>query len=179
MALLSKYTAVLLAGSTFLALVSAAEGRKHLGRPWFWLAALIAATLFLPVVLWNQTHDWASFRFQVRHGLGRDTQVVRHVLEYIGGQAALPTPLIFGLMVAAAAQLWRARRGTSLGARVILWAGCTPLVFFLISATRHRVEMNWPAAGYAGLAIIAAAELRCLARRAVREHAARGIRKAL
>ena len=33
-------------------------------QPYPWLAALIAVVLFLPVLIWNAEHDWASFRFQ-------------------------------------------------------------------------------------------------------------------
>ena len=39
--------------------------RRWLVSPYPWLAALIAVVLFLPVLIWNAEHDWASFRFQL------------------------------------------------------------------------------------------------------------------
>ena len=37
--------------------------RRWLRTPWPWLAALLAALLFLPYVLWNAAHDWAHLEF--------------------------------------------------------------------------------------------------------------------
>src|SRR5476649_752699 len=57
LALLSKFTAVMLVPAV-LAFMLVPDWRRR------WLAALSAVVLFLPVLIWNFQHDWASFRFQ-------------------------------------------------------------------------------------------------------------------
>ena len=69
LALDSKYTSVLLGMAVGLALLSVPEGRRQLLTPWPWLSAMLAAAVFAPVVYWNARHHWASFRFQIRHGI--------------------------------------------------------------------------------------------------------------
>ena len=70
-AALSKYTAITLAFSVLLAL----WGNRRLASlfsPRGWLAIGLAALLVSPVLLWNLTHDWASFRFQLGYQLDGD-----------------------------------------------------------------------------------------------------------
>jgi len=68
LAMLSKYTAVLPAAAVAGAIVTSRDGRAQLKRPGPWLALVIAAVVFSPVVYWNARHGWASFKFQIHHG---------------------------------------------------------------------------------------------------------------
>lgn len=68
LALLSKYHGVLLLLGILLFLVTAREGRRWLLTPGPWLAAAIALACFVPVLVWNAEHDWASFAFQAGRG---------------------------------------------------------------------------------------------------------------
>jgi len=68
LALLSKYHGVLLIAGILLFLLTSREGRRWLLTPGPWLAAAIAAACFVPVLVWNAQHDWASFAFQVGRG---------------------------------------------------------------------------------------------------------------
>jgi 4-amino-4-deoxy-L-arabinose transferase-like glycosyltransferase len=43
------------------------DHRRMLTEKWFWLAGLVAAFGLLPVLGWNMTHDWISFRWQLAH----------------------------------------------------------------------------------------------------------------
>jgi hypothetical protein len=66
---LSKYTAAFTAIALLLVFLSAPK------KPWitqwgFWLAALLALTLITPVLYWNWTNDWISFKYQIAHGGG-------------------------------------------------------------------------------------------------------------
>ncbi len=61
----SKYTAVLFGVGIALAL-EPARSREQWRRPGPYVAILVAAVVFLPVVLWNAGHRWISFRFQLQ-----------------------------------------------------------------------------------------------------------------
>jgi dolichol-phosphate mannosyltransferase len=63
-AMLSKYTGVFCGAGLLLALFSHRPWRKYLLSPHPYIAAAIGVAMFLPVVLWNERHGWASFRFQ-------------------------------------------------------------------------------------------------------------------
>ena len=62
--LLSKYTIALLGPSVLVYMALSPDARKWLRRPEPYLAAVIALLVFLPVIVWNANHDWASFYFQ-------------------------------------------------------------------------------------------------------------------
>jgi dolichol-phosphate mannosyltransferase len=62
--LLSKYSIVLLAPAALLFIVLDARLRRCLLTKEPYLAVLIAALIFSPVIYWNVINDWASFEFQ-------------------------------------------------------------------------------------------------------------------
>ena len=74
-----------------------------------WLAIAIAATGLLPVLLWNASHDWASFRWQYQHFVAgpvfRSTfwHNVMHAVRYL-------TPPVVLVSVLGAMQIKQLRR---------------------------------------------------------------------
>lgn len=159
LALDSKYTSVLLGVAVLLAMLSCAEGRRHLLTPWPWLAAILAAAIFSPVVIWNAEHHWASFRFQLLHGFGSEhSELWRNLVDYVGGQIFICTPVLLGVCVAALLVYWR-RKNNPMHIRILLYSATVPLVFFGCSATRHRVEANWPIFAYFPATILFAQSL--------------------
>lgn len=149
-AFVSKYTAVLLPMGVVLAVLFDRELRPRLAEPGPYVAAIIALLMFAPVIWWNATHEWVSFRFQLGHGLGsvpaRGSAPGR-VLELLGGQLALATPILFALMVAAVSRACMGRMG-DVRQRLLAVVATTVLLFFALSALRKPVEANWPAATY-------------------------------
>lgn len=158
LAMLSKYTAGLIGPSIFIALVTTPDRRIHLYRPWFWLAALISAAVFSPVLIWNFQHGFPSFKFQLNHGFSSDNNygIIRGVSEYLGGQFILWTPMLFILSAFAAAKAVRNYRALSGSAHILICTFLIPFAMFLYSASRHRVEINWPLLVYGPLGIITA-----------------------
>jgi len=65
LALLSKLTAVLLLPAVLAFMLVPDWRGRWLKSSYPYIAALIALALFLPVLIWNAQHDWASFRFQM------------------------------------------------------------------------------------------------------------------
>jgi 4-amino-4-deoxy-L-arabinose transferase-like glycosyltransferase len=157
LALDSKYTAALFAFGVFLGVAIIRPLRARLLDAGPYLATLIAFVVFLPVVAWNARHDWTSFDFQLRHGLGVVAgSPVGRVLEMLGGQLALVSPILFVLLaIAIVAVLARASTPT---AGMLAIASAFVFAFFLYSATKRRVEANWPAIAYVpGTVVLAAA----------------------
>ena len=162
-AFLSKYTAVLVPTGVLVAFATRASLRSRFKEPGPYLACLVAALVFLPVVMWNARHGWVSFAFQLKHGLStpQGSALVaawKHQGDLFGGQAALASPILFALMGIA---VWRSLRATSTDASRLL--GCVALVcfgFFVVSAFRQRVEPNWPAPAYIPAIVLVATSLR-------------------
>ena len=150
--LLSKYTMVLFVlGLALYAAVT--PGRRRTVLAGGAVAAGVALLCFSPVVLWNARHDWASFRYQLWHGLEstRGSSVV-NLLLYAAGLLGVATPLLGG------ACFLGASRGLSEPPRRFLaaffWAVA---LFFGATSLKNPVEANWPAAALVpGLVLVAA-----------------------
>jgi dolichol-phosphate mannosyltransferase len=70
--MLSKYTIALLGASVGLFMALDARSRMWWRRPEPYGAALLAAAIFFPVIMWNAEHDWASFAFQSTRRLAEE-----------------------------------------------------------------------------------------------------------
>jgi 4-amino-4-deoxy-L-arabinose transferase-like glycosyltransferase len=155
LALLSKYTAVLTGAAIGGAFFTHPRGRRALRSPWPYAAALVAAAVFSPVISWNARHGWASFRFQLSHGLDeREARPVAGLLRYVGGQALLWTPVLFAVGVAAVADCWRSYRRLPLSLRVLTWAATLPLAFFAAASIRAKGEEYWPDLAYFAISVL-------------------------
>jgi 4-amino-4-deoxy-L-arabinose transferase-like glycosyltransferase len=151
-ALLSKYSAALLAPALVLLVAWDRELRRELGSPWPWLGGAVAVLLFAPNLLWNARHGWIAIGFQLAHGFRTGTDP-REFAEYLAAQLAGPGP------VAAALGIWCAVRARSSPERRVAAVALLPLLVVTWSATRGKVEANWPALAYPGLAALAGAWL--------------------
>ena len=131
LALLSKYTTILLPAAVFWAMLTTREGRHHLCRPWIYLSGLVALAVFSPVIYWNYTHDWASFRFQLNHGLELKPESSWKTFGgFVGGQIFLWTPVLFVLGLVVLISYWRRYNKIRLPMKILLWSSSIPLVFF-------------------------------------------------
>lgn len=158
LALASKYSALLLWIGIGLWLLWVPVQRRWWRSPMLWAGALLGALIFLPVVLWNAQHGWASF---LRQGGRVDTwqpaRAGQFLGELVGGQIGLATPLVFLLFVAGAG--WAARRAwrDRDPAYALLAALTLPsAALFVQHALGDRVQGNWPAILYPAAAIAAA-----------------------
>jgi 4-amino-4-deoxy-L-arabinose transferase-like glycosyltransferase len=156
LAFASKYTSILLPVGITVAVLTRPSLRARLREPGPYVACVLATLVFLPVLLWNASHDWISFTFQIQHGLGAPKgSVLNRELDLVGGQLGLVSPILF---VLAAGAVWRTLRRPADDARfalavvaVVSWA------FFVYSASRRAVEPNWPAPSYVpAVALLAA-----------------------
>jgi 4-amino-4-deoxy-L-arabinose transferase-like glycosyltransferase len=156
LALQSKYTALLLGAGIPCAMLTVPRMGVWWRRPEPYLAGILAFAIFLPVVVWNYRHGWASFAKQFSRadvdGLG-----IRYVAEFAASQIGLLTPLVF---VLAAAGCWLAlsRRGKEdRDAELFLVSLIAPMMlYFLLHSLHARVHGNWIAPAYPVLAVLGA-----------------------
>ena len=99
---LTKYTAVTLALSTLILIFWNGRQRELLRWP-IWAAVGIAAVELLPVLYWNATHDWLSFKYQFKHGTGDFGWEAKRFGMAQAAQLVLYNPVVWitGLLVLA------------------------------------------------------------------------------
>ncbi len=142
-AMLSKYTGVFLAAGTVLAVIAHRPWRRHLLTAHPYLAFLLAAAMFSPVIIWNAQHDWASFRFQFLDRFGSKPLNLETMLIFIGIQFMVATPFVLWLSAALIPRLLRGRR--FLGPRwLIALSFSLPLLLVMAyKSLRYEVHINW------------------------------------
>ena len=158
LALLSKFTAIMLlpAVAAFM-LVPKWRGR-WLASPYPWAAALIAVVVFLPVLIWNSQHDWASFRFQLVRATATHELSLRTVGDYIGLQFGLVGFILLPVVLSGVAlTAWRGYRRGDAVAILLSTAVIVPFGYFFWKSLSLRVGDTcpmfiWPA-GFAATAI--------------------------
>ncbi|MGB3864693.1 MAG: glycosyltransferase family 39 protein [Xanthobacteraceae bacterium] len=145
LALLSKLTALMLLPAVAAFVVVPQWRRRWLASPYPWLAALIALAVFAPVLIWNATHDWASFRFQfVRASVAPPLSLAR-LSEFLGLQFALVGPVLLPVTLSGVGfMLWRGYRRRDAVAILLSTAVALPFGYFLWRSLRLRVGDTWP-----------------------------------
>jgi 4-amino-4-deoxy-L-arabinose transferase-like glycosyltransferase len=157
LALDSKYTGLFLWVGVGLWVLLVPAVRPWLRRWQPWAACALGFALFLPVLAWNAAHGWAGFARQGgRVEDWRPARAIGFLVELLGGQIGLATPLVWALcmagLVAAVRAAYRRRDpGWSLLAALSL----PPVLVFVQHAFGDRVQGNWPAIIYPALAIAA------------------------
>lgn len=146
--LLSKYTIVLLGFSTLLFMLIDPRSRRSLRGPEPYAAALLAAAIFSPVIVWNARHEFASFAFQTSRRLAERSQFA--LPKLIGSVLVLLTPTgalaaLLGLSRPAGAQRAESDERER-GWRFIKIATLTPLAVFALFSLRHEVKLDWTGA---------------------------------
>jgi 4-amino-4-deoxy-L-arabinose transferase-like glycosyltransferase len=158
LALLSKFTALMLVPAVLAFMLVPGWRRRWLTSPYPWLAALIAVVVFLPVLIWNAGHDWASFRFQFVRAAATHELSFRTVGEFVGLQFGLVGFILLPVVLSGVTlTAWRGyRRGDAVA---ILLSTCVivPFLYFFWKSLTLRVGDTWPMflwpAGFAAAAI--------------------------
>ena len=151
LALLSKYNAVFLQFSAGLYLVCSKEHRFHLKRKEPYLALLLALAVFSPVIIWNIENSFASFGFQLQHGLGKSAPSFSAAMlaKCLGAQAGYVSPLLFAFFWWALADTGiKAFKAKDKGALLIFAFSFPVLFIFNAIASFNEILPHWPAMGY-------------------------------
>ena len=151
----TKYTAVLLGAGLAVALVLHPSLRRSLATPGPYVALALALLVFVPNLVWNARHGWASFDYQLAHGLGNHRgTVLEHELRMLGAQIGLVTPLLLAMLGAAVYEALQLRNDPLRTAYAII-ASVTWLAF-VVTTLRAAVEPSWQAPAYLSAIVLAA-----------------------
>ncbi len=158
LALLSKFTAVMLVPAVLAFMLVPDWRRRWLTSPYPWLAALIAVVLFLPVLIWNAEHGWASFRFQLERATASHEMSFRTVVDYIGLQWGQVGFVLFPVVLSGLTwTAWRGYRRREPVAVLLSTCVIVPFCYFFWKSPGLRIGDTWPMfmwpAGFAATAI--------------------------
>jgi 4-amino-4-deoxy-L-arabinose transferase-like glycosyltransferase len=109
-----------------------------------WAAALTSAFLTAPVWIWGAQHNWDNIVFQLsgRHspeGIG-----LKYLLEFVGANLILASPILAVLLVGSCLPAWNRRDPAW---RVMVAAAIAPFLFFGLVSLRTRVGAHWGGPG--------------------------------
>ena len=149
-AMLSKYHAVFLPAGALLYLVVEPSARRWLRRPGPYLAVVVGAAVFSPVIGWNVAHGWASFAFQGGRALGRLAFRPETLAAAVLWPAAYLLPWIWLFLVGALIrQVARLARGGGAPAdRFLVCQAALPIAAFLAVACARPVLPHWSLVGF-------------------------------
>jgi len=158
LALLSKFTAMMLLPAVAAFMLVPRWRRHWLLSPYPWAAALIALVVFSPVLIWNAGHDWASFRFQSVRATATHDVSLRTVGDFIGLQFGLVGFILLPVVLSGVTlTAWRGYRRGDAVAILLSTAVIVPFGYFLWKSLTLRVGDTWPMflwpAGFAATAI--------------------------
>jgi 4-amino-4-deoxy-L-arabinose transferase-like glycosyltransferase len=145
LALLSKFTAVMLLPAVAAFMLVPDWRRRWLFSPYPWLAALIALVLFLPVLIWNADHDWASFRFQFVRATAIHEWSFRTIGDFVGLQLGQVGPILLPVALSGAVlTAWRGYRRFDPVAVLLSTSVLVPFGYFFWKSMTLRVGDTWP-----------------------------------
>lgn len=152
LSMLSKYTACLFLMSLFFYML--------LDKKIYWfksyqlyLGIIISVICFLPVIYWNWQHDWASFSYQIGHGLSNKGIRFNYIFEYLGTQAGVFNVILFFPVLYIGIKYLFSKNTE----KVFIAAFSVPVIlFYVITALKRLPGGNWPIPAYFTFAIIAA-----------------------
>jgi hypothetical protein len=153
-ALLSKYHAIFLPAGVLAYVVVTPGMRRVLLSPGPYVAVLIGAVGFLPVVIWNANHDWASFKFQGGRAVGMRFRPEGVLAWALGPVLFLLPGIWFALVREAAPRVWRFGRTTGIE-RLLICLSVVPLTFFLAVSCVRWVLLHWNLIGFVPLYVLA------------------------
>jgi 4-amino-4-deoxy-L-arabinose transferase-like glycosyltransferase len=158
LALLSKFTVVMLAPAVLAFALVPNWRRRWLRSPYPWLAALVALIVFSPVLIWNDQHDWASFRFQFVRAVATREVSLRTLGEFVGMQFGLVGFVLLPVVLSGVTlTAWRGYRTREPVAILLSTAVMVPFLYFCWKSLTLRVGDTWPMflwpAGFAATAI--------------------------
>ena len=156
--LLAKYAMIyFLLGALALALIDS-RARTIWRERAIWFALLLALLIVLPNLIWNATHDFATFRHTRGNIIGSGVQLnPLDALAFVGSQFAVCGPIIFAVfMIALVRPSWFHLERAD---RIMIMFALPPLVLVTLVALLTSAKANWSAPAAISITVMAVALL--------------------
>ena len=152
-AMLSKYHAIFLPAGAVLYILITAGQRRVLRTPGPYLATAMGFVGFLPVLIWNIDHDWASFKFQGGRAKSDPMNPAplfhEGPIKWFAGPILYLLPWIWFWLVVEMVRCIRNCSRLEPIRRLLLCLCVTPLAFFLVVSFKSKdVLLHWPLVGF-------------------------------
>src|SRR5713226_8481603 len=145
LALLSKFTAVMLLPAVAAFMLVPEWRRRWLTSPYPWAAALIAVAVFSPALIWNAENDWASFKFQFVRATATHELSLRTVGDFVGLQFGLVGFILLPVVLSGLGlTAWRGYRRGDAVAILLSTSVIVPFGYFFWKSLTLRVGDTWP-----------------------------------
>jgi 4-amino-4-deoxy-L-arabinose transferase-like glycosyltransferase len=145
LSLLAKFTAIMLLPAVIAFMLVPDWRGRWLKSPYPWFAALIAMIVFLPVLIWNAEHDWASFRFQLVRATVVHPLSLLTVGDFLGLQFGLVGIILLPVVLSAVVMTaWRGYRTREPIAILLSTSVMVPFLYFLWKSLTIRIGDTWP-----------------------------------
>jgi undecaprenyl-diphosphatase len=143
LAVLSKYTAIILPGSVFLYMLL--SDRSHFGEKRLYLGALLFLLFLLPILFWNLQNGWVNLGHNAAHLAGESSGLkLNYLPELAFAQFGLFGPLFFGVLLYSLYLGFRQYlAGDRFSGLLTLIAALLLAVCIFVSLSK-RVYANWP-----------------------------------
>jgi dolichol-phosphate mannosyltransferase len=155
--MLPKYTAAFLVPAVFLYLLCSRRDRHWLASPWPYLAGVCSLVVFSPVIYWNWTHDWVSFRFQSTARFQ-----AAHTIQLSAGLQSMGEQWLFTLPCTLPLAVFAVRRtfGSTLQAeRFLFWSFAPMALFFFLLGWTPSWHVLWSLPAFLSLTVLMAGTL--------------------
>lgn len=145
--LLTKYTMAFFLICAFVFMIFT-EKRRLFRTIGPYLSLLTSLIVFSPVIIWNMRNNWVT----VKHTAGQANIAggfalsFKDLLEFLGSQAGLVTPVLFFMMIYALFRLCITR--DRLNSLFLSSFSVPVVVFFLLKSLQGKVQANWAMTGY-------------------------------
>jgi len=129
--LYSKYHGIVLIIITLIA------NPKLLSMPYFYLASIVGALLFVPHLLWQYEHDFATLRY---HFIERNSNFsFKFIAEYPLNVLLILNPILTLIFLF---KIFKHREPSEKTLRYVFWGF---ILFFAFSALKNHIEPHWVA----------------------------------
>jgi membrane-associated phospholipid phosphatase len=156
--LLAKYAMIYFVGGMLGVSCFDAEARALWRRPGIWLALALALLLFTPNLVWNATHNFATFQHTRSNIIGGGAHFnPLGVLNFLASQFGVCGPIIFAVFLFAVVHfsrsLWQRND------RIMVAFALPPLLLVTLAGLFTSPKANWAAPSAISITIVAVAIL--------------------
>lgn len=156
-AILSKFLGVGLIVGCFGYLILSKRYRFHLMRSGPYIALGVGALGLIPIIIWNASHNWATFVFNFSSRQAPLAPGLGHLADYLAGQALALSPVVFLLAFPALAVCFPPGRNAAMARwEIPAFLALVPFGGFLAISILTKVDPQWTGIGIPFLAIAVA-----------------------